>query len=175
VANVEGAYCAVEDMRTGDIALPSNTSREQYIKNAAEEIDAAIGHIYVTPLEIEATPKNRPTILFLKKLNWLLASGRFVLDVAAAGEMDNLHALGKRYLDEANGMLALLTSSELVLEGAPKHSDGDASSEGNWSGPMIFNEDSESLVEGFYTNRRPYAGLGESLPIAFPPSVVPYG
>ena len=88
MANVAGAYCGVEDMRTGDIAMPSNTSREQYVSAAAEEIDAALGHIYETPFVIEETPVNRPTILFLKKLNWLLASGRFVLDVAAAGEHD---------------------------------------------------------------------------------------
>lgn len=171
--NVEGAYCAVEDMRTGDIALPSGTSREQYVKAAAEEIDAALGHLYVTPFQIDAqVPKNRPTILFLKKLNWLLASGRFVLDVAAAGEMDNLHALGKRYLDEALAMLKVVTSGDLILTGATKiESDG----ENKASGPIIINEDPVSLVEDFYKRGRTPFGFGESYPIGYLNPAAPYG
>lgn len=170
--NVEGAYCAEEDLRTGDIMPPSYSSKTQYIKNAAEEIDAAIGHIYVTPVAIADLPVNRPSILFLKKLNWLLASGRFILDVAAAGESDTLHAYGKRMLDEATAMLALLTSRELKLTGADPI-EGSASTE-SWSGPMIFNEDSESLVEGFYSQRKSPFTPGESYP--YPPKqVIPYG
>lgn len=145
--NVAGAYCAEEDLRTGDIATPSYTSKAQYIKNAAEEIEAALGHIYVTPFVIEETVANRPSILFLKKLNWLFASGRFVLDVAAAGEMDNLHAYGKRMLDEANLMLKALLSGEVVLAGAPLLN-GDQQS--GFTGPVIFNEDEVSLVSAFY-------------------------
>jgi hypothetical protein len=176
VANVEGAYCATEDLRTGDIAVPSYTSKEQYIKNAAEEIDAAVGHLYVTPFAIDETvPANRPSVLFLKKLNWLLASGRFVLDVAAAGEMDNLHAYGKRMLDEAAAMLKYLTSEELVLVGATKIESDDEQK--GFTGPMIHNEDPESLVEAFY--RRQRGGLftlSEVGPaVIYPRQVVPYG
>jgi hypothetical protein len=163
-------------LRTGDIAVPSYTSREQYIVNAAEEIDAAVGHLYVTPFDVDETvPANRPSILFLKKLNWLLASGRFVLDVAAAGEMDNLHAYGKRMLDEAAAMLKYLTSEELVLVGATKIKSDDEQE--GFTGPMISNEDSESLVEAFYRRQRPSLfGLGEPLPVlGRRPPVMPYG
>ena len=170
--NVAGAYCAESDLRTGDLAVPSYTTKAQYIQGAAEEIDGALGHLYVTPFVIEETAQNRPTILFLKKLNWLLASGRFILDVAAAGESDNLHALGKRYLDEAAGMLAVVKSGDLVLAGAEQI---DSDDQKDATGPMIHNEDPESLVQAFYTGRRPYAGLGEPLPIAYPSPVMPYG
>lgn len=172
---VEGAYCATEDLRKGDIAVPSYTSLAQYVTNAAEEIDAALGHLYITPIEINSSVSaNRPSILYLKKLNWLLASGRLVLDVAAAGEMDNLHAYGKRMLDEAAGMITMLTSEELVLVGAPLIPSD--SEEIHFTGPAIFNEDAKSLVEGFYTQRRPSYGAGESLPgIIYPNPVVPYG
>lgn len=163
---VAGAYCATEDIRKGDIAVPSYTSLSDYVSGAAEEIDAAIGHLYVTPIVIDdIVPANRPSILFLKKLNWLLASGRLVLDIAAAGEMDNLHAYGKRMLDEAAAMLKLLTSEELVLTGAMQVDTGE---EENFTGPMILNEDPVSLVEQFYTNHNPYSG------IAFKPAD-PYG
>jgi hypothetical protein len=173
--NVAGAYCAEEDLRTGDLRAPSYTSKEQYIKNAAEEIDTALGHLYVTPIVIPpGVPVNRPAELYLKKVNWLLASGRFILDIAAAGESDNLHAYGNSMLKEAQGMLTLLTSEELVLVGAEKIPDPDAGK--NFTGPAIFNEDSESLVEGFYVGRRPYTGLGEPIPgTLYPAPVVPYG
>lgn len=159
-------------MRTGDIRVPSYTSREQYIQNAAEEIEIALGHLYVTPFTISDIPANRPTIKFLKKVNWLLASGRFILDVAAAGEQDNLHAYGKRMLDEAMVMLADAVSGKITLDGMtpiPRTDDTD------WRGPHIHNEDAESLVESFYRSRRPViGGLGESLPRPIYP-VVPYG
>lgn len=153
MANVTLAYCALEDLRIGDLSTPTYTSPEQYIVNAAEEIDIALGHIYVTPFAVEEIPENRPTLLFLKKVNWLLASGRLILDVAAAGESDNLHAYGKRMLDEANAMLKTLTrpNDPLVLVGAVLL----PSSQPAPVGPIILNEDPESLVETFYREMRP--------------------
>jgi hypothetical protein len=172
VANVDGAYCAEEDLRTGDIAEPSYTSRVQYIKNAAEEIDTALGHLYVTPLNIDPDAKYRPARLYVKKINWLLASGRMLTDVAAAGEMDNLHAYGKRLLDEAQVMLNQLVSGEVFLAGAELiEPDPDAAKD--WTGPAIFNEDPVSLVQQFYEGRSPY-NLG--VPGMYPmPYVRPYG
>ena len=154
-------------MRTGDIAVPAYMDKADYIKGAAEEIETALGSIYVTPFEIdESDPKNRPTILFLKKLNWLLASGRFMLDVAAAGEMDNLNAYGKRMLDEANQMLRPVVAGTLDLVGADRL-DGD--DDVRQTGPMIHNEDSESLVESFYSRMKPTMFPG------IQPQVNPYG
>lgn len=172
MANVDGAYCATEDMRTGDIAEPSYTSREQYIKNAAEEIDTALGHLYVTPLVIDVADKFRPARLYVKKINWLLASGRMLTDVAAAGEMDNLHSYGKRLLDEAQVMLNQLVSGEVFLAGAELiEPDPDAAKD--WTGPTVFNEDPVSMVQQFYEGRSPY-NLG--VPGPYPtPYVRPYG
>jgi hypothetical protein len=173
MANVENSYCEVGDLRTGDIATPSYTTPEQYIKNAAEEIETALGHLYVTPFVIPVPPnENRPTVLWLKKANWLLASGRMILDVAATSESDNLHAYGKRMLDEAMQMIADVKGGQ-PLPGATEI-DGDDQNE--VTGPQIFNEDSESLVQGFYVGRRPYYGLGDPYPgIGYPPPAVPYG
>lgn len=167
MANVEGAYCAETDLRTGDIAIPSSRSAVQYIQGAAEEIDAALGHLYVTPFAILDLPENRPSILFIKKINWLLASARFLLDVAAAGENDSIHALGRQYLREATEMLELVSSGKLVLTGADLIGSDDESS-GNYTGPFIHNEDSASLVESFYDRFRPQPTYGV-------PQVTPYG
>jgi hypothetical protein len=161
----------VEDMRTGDIAVPSYTTRDQYISNAAEEIDAALGHLYVTPIVIDETPpENRPAILFLKKINWLLASGRMISDIAAAGEMDSLHAYAKRMLDEACEMTDQLISQKYVMVGAPLLSTG---AEALPTGPQIFNEDPVSLVQAFYEARSPLNNPFAPPPLY--PVIRPYG
>lgn len=175
MANVDEAYCSEADLRTGDLRAPSYTSKEQYIKGAAKEIESALGHIYVTPFVIDpSVPENRPSILLIEKLNWLLASGRFILDVAAAGERDNLHAYGASMLKEAQDILKQLQNREPLLTGAPLiPGTGDQGG----SGPRIDNEDSESLVKGFYEqNRSPYLGAGEPLPgWPYKKPVIPYG
>lgn len=170
MANVPGAYCAIEDMRTGDIATPSYTTKAQYITNAAEEIDAALGHLYVTPIEIDEDPENRPSILYLKKCNWLLASGRMISDVAAAGESDNLHAYAKRMLDEVAEMLEYIISGKYIMTGAEQIVATDAT---NWTGPAIFNEDGQSLVEQFYVLKRPSPFYVPPIPPLSPP-IRPY-
>jgi len=148
MANVADAYCALTDLRTGDLAPPSYQTKEQYIKLAAEEIEAALGHVYVTPFVIASSNENRPTILILKKLNWLIASGRFILDVAAVGEQDNLNAYGKRMLDEAYAILKRLANLDPILVGAELIDNGDDGD--SVTGPMIHNEDDTSLVGDFY-------------------------
>jgi hypothetical protein len=157
-------------MRTGDIAVPSYTTKDAYIKNAAEEIDAALGHLYVTPFEIEDEPENRPAILYLKKINWLLASGRMLSDAAAAGEETSLNAYAQRMLNEAMSMLEALTGQKYVMVGAELIFSGD---EARPTGPMVFNEDPQSMVEQFYVGQSPYRN--PYIPYPRYPIIKPYG
>jgi hypothetical protein len=143
----------------------------KYVDGAAEEIDAALGGIYVTPIsiDIEANPEQRPAFLLLKKINWLLASGRLVLDLAAPGENADLHAYGRRMLDEGLALLGQVAAREIVLTGAelipPPPGEEDSP-----TGPTIHNEDDVSLVESFYTRHNPYT---MPVPSLRPPE--PYG
>lgn len=146
-----GTYADVSDLRKGDIPLPSYMGDgSDYINSAAEEIDAQLGHIYVTPIEIDAAvPLNRPAILLLKKMNWLIASGRLILNLATAGEQPSLHSYGLRMLNEGLALLEQVADGKIVLTGATVIDTGSADPE-SFSGPKIINEDSSSLVEGFY-------------------------
>lgn len=147
-----GAYCDVTDLRKGDIPLPPFMGDgSSYVNGAAEEIDAAIGHTYVTPVELDpdTNPGERPAFLLLKKINWLLASGRLVLDLAAAGEDADLHAYGRHMLKEGLGLLSQVSDGEIVLTGAELVPPPEGE-EGVSTGPSIHNEDSESLVQSFY-------------------------
>lgn len=163
------AYCAKEDLLTGDIPLAGKYGDgTPFVNLAADEIDAQIGHIYVTPILFdESTPAlvatARPAKLLLKKINLLLASGRIILDMAAGGEDGNLQAYGKSMHDEAVLLLNDITSGKIVLAGAPLLPDPDGSTADN--GPTIAQDDSYSLVEGFYERY--------SRNHVFPPAYVP--
>lgn len=166
-------YCGTVDLRKGDIRLPSYMGDgQQYVDRAAEEIDAAIGHTYVTPVEIdlEDEPQYRPTVLLLKKVNWLLASGRLVLDLAASGEDSDLHAYGRQMLNEGLLHLTKLGEGEIVLAGAERIKvRGDDTGLQSRTGPLISNVDEVSRVEQYYTDM--------AFPVlpAYPRLVPPYG
>ena len=148
MSDVAGAYCATEDLRLGDIR--PMVPKEDYVKNGAEEIDAALGSLYITPIVIDGSvAKNRPAILTLKKINWLLASGRAILDMAAAGENTSQHAYGMGMLKEGLAMLAQIVGEDMLLVGAPLLPEEDDGQK-DYTGPLIQNEDPESLVESFY-------------------------
>lgn len=155
------AYCSKTDLLTGDIPLAGKYGDgTSFVNLAADEIDAQIGHIYVTPVVFdESDPqkaaKVRPAKLLLKKINTLLASGRIILDQAAGGEDDNLHAYGKSMVDEALVLLSGLMAGKIVLTDAPIIE----GTETKANGPSIAQADPYSLVEGFYVRY----GLGASV------------
>lgn len=164
--NVTGAYSAVVDLNKGDIPLQmQHGDGSQAIRTAADDIDAQIGHIYVTPVVVSDDPKFRPTRLLLKRINNLLASGRLMLDMSAAGEDDNVNAYGLQMLREGLALLGQIQNGTIVLAGGPRTDSGAAA-----AGPSIKNEDAVSLVEQFYnpnlrrqlslfgTNSGPYSG-----------------
>lgn len=146
MANVAGAYSGIADLLIGDIPLQArHGDGSQMIKAQANDIDAQIGHIYLTPVEVPDEPQFRPTLLLLKKINNLLASGRLMLDMSAAGEDDNPNAYGMQMLREGLALLGQIQSGAIVLAGAPRIDEGQGA-----PGLLIHNEDQVSLVEQFY-------------------------
>jgi hypothetical protein len=147
------AYCTKDDLLTGDIPLAGKYGDgTSFVEMAADEIDAQLGHMYTTPIEFDdSTPEseaiNRPAKLLLKKVNRLLASGRIVLDMAAGGEDNNLHAYGASMWQEAVSLLDKIACRDIVLVGAPLIETAAADENTRVS---ITNEDPYSLVKGFY-------------------------
>lgn len=144
------AYCDKADLLTGDIPLAGKYGDgTSFCQLAADEIDAQVGHIYTTPVTFvdDADPKSRPAQLLLKKINILLASGRIILDMAAGGEDDNLHAYGESMRREAVALLNQISSGVIDLAGAEKLPD---TADDLNTGPLVHNEDPYSLVEDFY-------------------------
>lgn len=141
------AYSTKDDLLTGDIPMPDRFGDgTKFVDMAADEIDGQIGHIFVTPIELEDLPVNRPARLLLKKINNLIASGRIITDMAAAGEDRDLHAYGRSLLLEGLDLLNRLSAGRIDIPGAAPLPGTELDS----TGPTIQNEDPESLVEGFY-------------------------
>lgn len=146
-------YCTKDDLLTGDIPLAGKYGDgTSFVQLAADEIDAQIGHIYITPVVFdESTPEKaarvRPAKLLLKRINTLLASGRIILDMAAGAEDENLHAYGASMRAEALELLGMISSRKIDLTDAPELVE--ESDRAN-TGPSIVQADPYSLVEGFY-------------------------
>lgn len=150
------AYCTKDDLLTGDIPLAGKYGDgTAFVNLAADEIDSQIGHIYITPVVFDVgdpedpikVAKARPARLLLKKINTLLASGRIILDMAAGGEDDRLHAYGRSMVNEALSLLNKITNMDIILVGAEMLPD--AADDQN-TGPSVLQEDPYSLVRGFY-------------------------
>lgn len=144
------AYCLIGDLLTGDIPLPVVISAQQYINSAADEIDAALGQIYVTPIVLDVTsPAVRPSVLVLKGVNAKLASGRIIMAADAGGQDTVLHAYGLSLIREAQATLVELRASAETLPGATPVTTITAG-QNIGKGPLIVNQDPVSSVDAFY-------------------------
>lgn len=151
------AYSEAADMLLGEIPPPTSAVADKYVNDAADEIDSKLGLRYVTPISIDAEPKNRASKLLLKRLNNWLASGRYVMAQSVTSELQQVHAYGAQLVRDATKALDAIVSGEYSLQGAQFLDTDDIGK----SGPVIFNLDAESGVESFY-------GLTQRDPMTWP-------
>lgn len=158
------AYCESSDLVTGGIPLPANTTTQDYIKNASDEIDSYLAALYVTPITVPMLPdginpidsKHRQTILTLKRINAHLASGRLLTSLASGGEDDQVHAYGLMLLREALAAIKQLATGSPDLHGSTKQEE---SNEADMRG-AVYNVDPYSQVESFYGMAAPGGLMG---------------
>lgn len=142
-------YSTTDDMLTGNIPAPAAglLSPAKFVNDAADEIDAAIGHIYQTPVDMtEEGGVSRPARLVLKRISNFLASGRYMMAAAAGSQLTEIHAYALKLVEDATASLDAIARGDVVLEGAVRLGDQEES----FTGPQIYNEDTESNVEAFY-------------------------
>lgn len=152
------AYSQVGDLLFG--AIPTQgQDLEQWITRADEEIDAAIGNLYVTPISFPASSEARPGQLLVKKISSQIATGRAIMAMDAGSQENNLHQYGLFLLKEATSSLKCIQEGEVVLPGVQMISTEDLT-----SAPKVYNVDESSAVEDFFGNFNT-ANLGpESVP-----------
>jgi len=142
------AYCEASDLLIGNIPLSTQYGDGTgFASTAADEMDVVLGQLYVTPIVLDDTPANRPSQLWLKTCNKFIASGRLILDIAISAEDDNLNAYGLSMLNQGLAMLKAIQDGAASITGAIPL---DPNAGAYQTGPMIFNEDSHSLVQAGY-------------------------
>lgn len=134
------AYSTVDDLLLGDLMVSARVDKNKFVNDAAEEIDAKLGFIYVLPLSPLAPHEE----LLLKQINNKLASGRLILTLDIAGEETVLHAYGLRLITEAINDLMLIANGTVNLSSTMT-----TGSNLRDNVPAIFNHDEESAVVMF--------------------------
>lgn len=158
------AYSGVTDLLLGDTRVDGVVNKESYVNAAADEMDAALGFIYETPITVnQSDPVNRPTILLLKLINNYLASGRIIITISRNAEDNSLDALGKYYVNLAMQRINDIVNGKIELLGAKRNAE-----EKSYQGPATYNAEPESLVDMFYGNFNP-SNPGYYSPFSYPP------
>lgn len=134
-------------MVVGDLTV-SDTTRTNFVQRAADEMDQALGTVYIIALTPIPPAGTLPAsaLLALKRCNYLIASGRLLLDRAAVSEDVQLHAYGESLLQEGQMLLYSIMSGSIFL-GATKINTADAALN---TGPQIFEGDATSGVDAYY-------------------------
>jgi len=140
------AYSGIDDLLIGDLLIPDSFSKEKFIGDAADEIDARLGYVYVLPLTQDGTaPLPDHELKLLKLISNKMASGRLILALDVAGEDTALHAYGYRLVTEANNDLMALANGAADLTAVRRPVGGTVRD----MAPAIVNHDEESAVDMF--------------------------
>ena len=134
------AYCNDGDLLIGDVGLSSTLSKASFVRDAADEMDARLGFVYVLPITGIPTYAQ----LLLKQINARLASGRLLMSIAAPAEEDGVHRYGEWLIKQAYDDLYAICNGSIVLGGATVAVDTTPNT------AAIENYDDESAFDQFY-------------------------
>lgn len=133
-------YCNAGDLLIGDIELSSMLSEESFVRDAAQEMDARLGFVYILP--IVGIPAHAQTLL--KQINARLASGRLLMSIAAPAEDNSVHRYGEWLIKQAYDDLYAICNGSIILGSATLAPDPTPNS------ASIVNYDEESAFDQFY-------------------------
>lgn len=141
------AYASPDSALLGSIPVVNPDDLTKYFDDAADEIDAALGFHYETPITkaADGNALPRPVELILARINRFLASGRYIMAVASGGEEGSVHAYGWSLIKEAQSALASIASGVNELDAIRLPNKGAARRT-----PGIVNAEDGSNVDAFY-------------------------
>lgn len=150
-------YCADTDLMLSGTRMPQGmqVTPQVAISAAAEEIDAAIGMLYQTPITVEEDdPAKRFDTLTLKRINALLATGRLITAMATGGEQNGVHAYGEYLLKFGWAQLKQIQDGTIKLTSATPIVQADSNALRR--GPLLVEDNQKvSMVDSFYQNFQP--------------------
>lgn len=143
------AYVQADTLLLGGIPERAELDMQKFVDDAADEIDSIIGYTYETPVTNQEgglpLAARSPVLLTLTRINRYLASGRYIMAVAATSEEEELNAYAKRLISEALDALKKIAEGSVPFD-ARKIPDGHAQDKG----PRISNAEVASNVDAFY-------------------------
>lgn len=143
-------YATVEDLRLGNIPLPTGDKPERSIAAAAREMDSWIGQRYVTPV-FPTGKYQHPIKSLLRTINSWLATGRLIEELTASSQTVEIHAYANKLIAEAIATLQAIARGDIVLHGCELIGEGDEGSEVTvGTGPIIINVDDSSPTQYHY-------------------------
>lgn len=139
-------YCTNADLLVGDLTV-SDPTRTAFVQRGADEMDQELAKIYVLPLTPipPAIALSASGLLALKRCNYLISSGRLLIDRGGAALDEHLQAYGASLLQEGQMLLYQIVSGNVIL-GAVTIATEDTT--GN--APSIINFDATSGVDAYY-------------------------
>lgn len=137
-------YCKAEDLIIGDLDQGDNDNPDRFVNFAADEMDAALGQVFVIPLSPALTSLPAHVQLLLKTCNARIASGWFILDAGANGQADGLDQYGAYLLNEGRAILNSIVNRHLEIGAVliASAATGDA--------PLITQGDTTSGLDAYY-------------------------
>jgi hypothetical protein len=143
----DSTYSQVGDLLIGEFKTHRAISAQQYVNDAADEIDSHLGSRYATPIDMsDVGPVSRPSRLIIKRIAAHLSSGRLLLAASLTSDDSSLKAYASKMVCDALEALNELKSGNPPLEGALP---GPGVSEDS-TGVFITNVDPVSRVEFMY-------------------------
>jgi hypothetical protein len=134
-------YCSTDDILVGDVTVSPERMR-LVVEQAAEEIDAEIGHLYTVPVVSTETR----VVAYLKMINVKLATGRYFASMQQ-GSDGEISAYAMSMIKEAHDALARIANGQYNLGDAPVTDPGDGDAN---RAPGVTNKESDSLTDQFY-------------------------
>lgn len=137
------AYSTTTELVLGNIPVPADA--QKYVDMAANEIDAALGMRYRTPIVTDQSVEQRPVQLLLNSISIYLSSGLLVLAKAAGSSDDQNHQYGLWLVNEARLKIQQILNGEIILPGIPPVTEEQIIS----TAPILVNADDTSYVDAF--------------------------
>jgi hypothetical protein len=158
-----GTYCKDSDLLIGDVVLKNyDALTTKHIDAAADEIDAAIGAAYATP--VDAAGVSRQGWLLLKKIAIYIASGKLLMETDQAGEGTKVHDYALWLLQQAGAALDAISKGDVNLRPTIENANLDST-----RGKVLVNNlDGYSQVESF-------SGWAAPPPPRYLRGAIPYG
>lgn len=147
-------YCSKDDLNIGNLMIEPG-GLDRYVREACEEIDAKIGWLYETPLDLDTLKDHERKML--KTIARKIATGRAIstLDVPNDGGVQGTYGL--RLLQEGLDELHMIAGGDVPLsakradlEGDPNEPDVGGHGAHGARVPEAWNADTESPLSAFH-------------------------